>query len=96
MNNYNENEDGLDYGILTEASKGVNNFLGDQTRRTVSRRTSHGFKNAFNLDISDETAEHIVHGGMVYSAHHLFSENGNRANGLLSLLALFALYHIGK
>jgi len=90
------NNDKLDYGLLTEASKGLNDFLGDKTGRTVSRRTSHGFKNAFKLDIPDEVAEHVVHGAMIYSANHLFSESGNKTNGLLSALALLALYQIGK
>lgn len=90
-NKYNRN-----YGILTDASKELNEFFGDDSGRTISLRTSHGFKKAFNLDISDETAEDIVHLTMATSAYNLLNKNGNKTIGALSLLALLALYQKGK
>jgi hypothetical protein len=88
---YNRN-----YGALTEISEGINEMFGDQSGRTVSLRTSHGFKRTFNLDISDAMAEDIVHAGMIFSAYNLMSENGNRTAGFLTLVGLVALYHNGK
>ncbi|MFZ5551873.1 MAG: hypothetical protein ACOZCO_02065 [Bacteroidota bacterium] len=87
------------YGILTDASKAINEALGDKTGRTVSMRTAHGFKNSFELNDSmdDETAEDIVHGGMVASALLLCSKNeGAKIGGLLLLLSLVACYQNGK
>ena len=85
-----------DYGVLTDISEGLNKFFGDTSGRTVSLRTSHGFKKTFNLDISDKLAEDVMHSGMVYSAYNLFSKKGNKIVGLLSLIALIALYQNGK
>lgn len=85
-----------DYGLLTDVSEEVNEFFGDTSGRTVSLRTSHGFKKTFGLNISDKTAEDLMHAGMIYSARNLFSKNGNRSAGFLSLIALIALYQNGK
>jgi len=85
-----------DYGVLTNMSEELNRFFGDNSGKTVSLRTSHGFKKTFNLNITDETAEDIVHAGMVFSAYNLFSKKGNRTSGFLSLIALVALYQNGK
>ncbi len=85
-----------DYGVLTDMSEGLNEFFGDTSGRTVSLRTSHGFKKTFGLNISDETAEDVMHAGMIYSAHNLLSKNGNRGAGFLSLIALIAFYQNGK
>jgi hypothetical protein len=77
-------------------SEGLNKFFGDTSGRTVSLRTSHGFKKTFGLNISDAMAEDIMHTGMVYSAYNLLSEKGNKVSGFLSLIALIALYQKGK
>lgn len=90
LKNYKE------YGVLTEVSEQLNELFGDTSGRTISRRTTHGFKETFDLTIGDDVAEHIMHGGMAFSAYHLFSEFGNRAAGFLSLITLIALYQNGK
>lgn len=86
------------YGILTDASKGWNLILGDESGRTVSRRTAHGFKSAFKLkEMEDDDAELIVHSAMVASGALLSTKNdGAKAAGLLLLLGLFACYQEGK
>lgn len=88
---YNRN-----YGVLTDVSEGLNEFFGDKSGRTVSLRTSHGFKKSFGLNITDETAEDIMHTGMIFSAYNLFAKNGNKTAGFLSLIGLIALYQNGK
>lgn len=85
-----------DYGVLTDISEGLNEFFGDESGRTVSLRTSHGFKKTFGLNITDKTAEDIMHSGMIFSAYNLFAEKGNRTVGFLSLIGLIALYQNGK
>lgn len=86
-----------DYGILTDGSKSLNRLFGDKSGRTVSLRTAQGFKTTFKLDtMSDETAEDIVHGGMLLSAGLLASKNqGAKIAGLLLALGLFTAYHNG-
>lgn len=90
----------INYGILSDVSKTINYGLGDRSGRTVSRRTTQGFKRAFNINdsqLSDQNAEHIIHGAMVGTAVLLKSKkNANVATGLLTLACLFALYHAGK
>ncbi|HTA81463.1 MAG TPA: hypothetical protein VK783_00885 [Bacteroidia bacterium] len=88
------------YGALTEASKSLNRALGDRTGRTVSIRTAHGFKRAFNLsdyDMDDNTAEDIVHGGMTVATALISSKSdGAKVGGILLLLGLFVCYQSGK
>lgn len=86
------------YGFLTDASKAINEGLGDKSGRTVSMRTAHGFKNTFDLEnMDDDTAEDIVHGGMIASAALLASKNeGAKIGGLLLLIGLVACYQNGK
>lgn len=86
------------YGVLTDVSKGWNIILGDKSGRTVSRRTAHGFKNAFKLqNMEDDDAELIVHGAMVASGALISAKSdGAKAAGLLLLLGLFACYQEGK
>lgn len=87
------------YGLLTDASKAINEALGDKTGRTVSMRTAHGFKNTFNLNetMDDNTAEDIVHAGMVASAALLVNKNdGAKIAGALLLLGLIGCYQNGK
>lgn len=86
-----------DYGILTDGSKSLNCLFSDKSGRTVSLRTAQGFKTTFKLNsMSDETAEDIVHGGMLVSAGLLLSKNqGAKVAGLLLALSLFVAYHNG-
>lgn len=87
------------YGLLTDASKTINEALGDKTGRTVSMRTAHGFKNTFNLNetIDDNTAEDIVHTGMLASAALLTNKSdGAKIVGALLLLGLIGCYQNGK
>jgi hypothetical protein len=97
-NYYQLPNESSNYGILTDASKGWNILLGDKTGRTVSRRVSHGFKDAFILDdMSDEIAEHIVHAGMIASASMLFSRNRDlQIIGGILTLGLILLYLKGE
>lgn len=93
-------DDELNYGALTEVSRGLNSLLGDNSGRTVSRRTTHGFKRSFNLsdqDISDTNAEHIVHGAMISTGTLIASKNeGSRVAGILLLASLFLFYQAGE
>lgn len=90
-------EKAIDYGILSDASRTLNSLLGDTSGRTVSRRTAQGFKDSFDLNISDNDAEHIVHGGMVTSALLLRSESqGARILGGFLALGLGVCYQNGK
>jgi hypothetical protein len=86
------------YGALTDASKGLNMVFGDKTGRTVSRRTTHGFKNAFSLQhVDDEDAEDLMHGAMIASGGLLMAKNdGAKVVGLLLLVGLIFCYHAGK
>ena len=86
-----------DYGAFSEASRSLNAFLGDQTGRTVSRRTTHGFISSFDLDMSENNAEHVVHGAMVASITLLSSKStGSKIAGGLLALGLAALYQEGQ
>lgn len=86
------------YGVLTDVSKGLNQFFGDNSGRTVSLRTAHGFKNFFNAkSMDDDTAEFIVHGGMVAATTLLNSKNEtDRSSGVMLSLTLFVFYQVGK
>lgn len=86
------------YGVLTDVSKGLNQFFGDNTGRTVSTRTAHGFKNFFNAkSMDDDAAEFIVHGGMVAATKLLNSKKEtDRSNGFMLSMALFVFYQAGK
>lgn len=86
------------YGVLTDVSKGLNQFFGDTSGRTVSLRTAHGFKNFFNSkSMEDDAAEFIVHGGMVAATKLLNSKKETeRSSGLMLSLALFVFYQAGK
>lgn len=86
------------YGVLTDVSKDLNQFFGDNSGRTVSTRTAHGFKNFFNAkSMDDEAAEFIVHGGMVAANRLLNSKKEtDKSNGLMLSLALFLFYQVGK
>lgn len=86
------------YGVLTDVSKGLNHFFGDNSGRTVSTRTAHGFKDFFNAkSMEDEAAEFIVHGGMIAATKLLNSKKeSERSNGVMLSLALFLFYQTGK
>ena len=93
-----KNKNEIDYGVLSDVSKEINcNFFGDCTGSTISRRTTKGFKKVFNLndnDISDQSAEHIVHGVMIGTVACLTSKKENSTlGGLLLLASLAYLYH---
>jgi hypothetical protein len=85
------------YGALTDISKDLNAFLGDKSGRTVSRRTAHGLKNGLNLDMDDDAAETIVHGGMIATTTLLKSKDEtSNGIGFLLLAALVACYVKGE
>ncbi|MBI3235847.1 MAG: hypothetical protein HYZ42_17730 [Bacteroidetes bacterium] len=87
-----------DFGALTEISKELNIMFGDQTGRTVSMRTAHGFKDAFNLrDLDDESSEDLVHGLMTLTPI-LLSKKNDTANaiGVVLLAGLVGCYLNGK
>ena len=91
----------IDYGILSDVSRNANcNILGDCEGSTISRRTTRGFKKAFNLqdaDISDQNAEHIVHLAMVGTAACVTSKkDDDKIGGLLLLASLAYFYQKGK
>ena len=87
-----------DYGILSEVSKAINNTLGDETGRSVSMRTAQGFKKSFNLnDMHEDTAEDIVHLGMVATLALAKSKNDNaKLLGLLLGIGLTVCYWNGE
>lgn len=86
-----------DYGFLSEASKSLNSALGDTSGRSISMRTAQGFKNTFKLDeMHEDTAEDIVHAGMVASAFLIKSEDqGKKVVGFFLGLGLLYCYHNG-
>lgn len=86
------------YGVLSDVSKGLNQFFGDNTARTVSNRTANGFKNFFNAkSMDDDAAEFIVHGGMVAATKLLNSKKEtDMSNGFMLSMALFVFYQAGK
>ncbi len=86
------------YGFLTDVSKGLNQFFGDKSGRTVSRRAAHGFKSFFNAEnMDDDAAEFIVHGGMIAASKLLNSrKESERSNGFMLSMALFLFYQAGK
>jgi len=89
----------IDYGSLGDLSKALNYGLGDRTGRTVSRRTTQGFKRVMNITderMHDQNAEHIIHGAMLGTAGLLLSKEGNKGLGLLGLACLIAFYQAGK
>jgi hypothetical protein len=86
------------YGVSTEMSKSLNELLGDKSGRTVSRRTTQGFKKAFDIkNMDDENTEDIVHAAMISTGLLLASKNDNaKIFGVLLLAGLIACYQIGK
>lgn len=86
------------YGVLTDVSKGLNQFFGDTSGRTVSLRTAHGFKNFFNAkNMDDDAAEFIIHGGMIAATNLLNSKKEtDRSSGFMLSMALFMFYQAGK
>lgn len=87
----------IDYGILSDVSKGINcNLFGDCSGSTISRRTTKGFKKAFSLDdtnISDQNAEHIVHAAMIGTAACLTAKKETRTLGGFLLLASLVFFY---
>lgn len=91
----------IDYGVLGDISKGINcSIFGDCSGSTISRRTTKGFKKTFNLsdmNISDQGAEHIVHGLMIGTVASFASNKKNSTlTGLLLLAGLTFMYHNKK
>jgi len=86
------------YGAITEASRSINEFFGDKSGRTVSLRTAHGLKNLFKAhDLGEDTAEDIVHAGMVATGTMLKSKNESvKSTGVFLSLILFCCYQAGK
>lgn len=87
-----------DFGALTELSKDLNQMFGDESGRTVSMRTTHGFKSSFNLQsMHDEDAEDLVHGLMVLTPILLKQKNDTaNAIGVFLLAGLVGCYLNGK
>jgi hypothetical protein len=87
-----------DFGALTDVSKELNQMFGDKSGRTVSMRTTHGFKDAFNLQtMHDDDAEDLVHGLMVLTPI-LLKHKSDTANavGVILLAGLVGCYLNGK
>lgn len=86
------------FGALTDVSKGINRALGDESGRTVSRRTAAGLRKSINTPkMHIDTAEDIAHLGMLFVAGAIFSKDKRAVNGaLIVLLLLFVFYHVGK
>jgi hypothetical protein len=86
------------YGVLTDISKSLNLVFGDQSGRTVSLRTAHGFKSVFKChDMHEDAAELIVHSGMLTAYYLLNSKNKNeQGSGVLLSLALLLCYQAGE
>lgn len=86
------------FGVWTELSKSVNRFFGDNSGRTVSRRTAQGMKEVFNRhDINDRSAEKITHVGMIATLGMILSRNKDVRNlGFIMLFVLIGVYLIGK
>jgi hypothetical protein len=91
----------IDYGIWGDISRDANcHLLGDCSGSTISRRTTKGFKNSLNLstnNISDQNAEHIVHGFMIIAVFSLIGSSIHKSGkvlglGLILLLLLFVWY----
>lgn len=87
-----------DFGKLTDVSKDLNQMFGDKSGRTISMRTTHGFKDAFNLhEMHDEDAEDLVHGLMVLTPILLKQESETaNAVGVVLLASLVGCYLQGK
>lgn len=83
------------WGVLSEL---INcNLLGDCSGSTISRRTTKGFKKAFNLNMSDQMAEHIIHGLMVFVFYTLVLKQEKQIGlGLVLLFTLAIFYSIGE
>ena len=86
------------FGVLTDISKGFNEMFGDQSGRTVSMRTTLGFKNTFNLHtMHDNDAEDLIHGLMVLTPILLNKKNDTaNAVGIILLVGLVGCYLNGK
>jgi hypothetical protein len=87
-----------DYGVLSDVSKTLNHVLGDRSGRSISLRTAHGLKQSLGLEnMHEDTAEDIVHAGMLATLALLKSDNdGANACGLFLLLGLVACYQSSK
>ncbi len=98
MNGNNELGSTTNYGPITDVSKFLNKAAGDNSERSISLRTAHGFKDFFNLDkLDDDAAELIVHGGMTATILLLRSKKGGaNAAGFLLLAGLLACYLKGR
>jgi len=86
------------YGVVTIISKELNSILGDKSGRSISMRTSHGFKNSLKLrNIHDNDVELIVHVGILAMAT-LLTQKRERAKGFGAalLLGLILCYWKGK
>jgi hypothetical protein len=98
MENSINNSNSRNFGVSTEFSKNLNEFFGDETGRSVSMRTAHGFKLAFNFhEMNDETAEDIVHVAMV-AVPPLLKSKSDELNvvGILLILGLVGCYINGR
>lgn len=100
MNNtslYNGNST-RNFGVLTDISSDINKLFGDETGRSVSLRTAHGFKDVFNLqNLDDDTAEDIVHGFMTLTPVLLTRKNdAANAVGVVLLAGLLGCFLAGS
>lgn len=88
----------INYGVLSIVSKKLNCVLfGDCSGSTISRRTTKGFKKALGCNdrnITDQDAEHLVHGLMICAVVCLTSKRKEKfLLGLFILVGLIYWYH---
>ena len=98
MNKNLELKSERNYGLFSDASKTLNLAFGDQTGRSVSMRTAQGFQSLFNLqNIHEDTAEDIVHLGMVSTIKLINSKkNDEKLLGCFIGFTLIISYFNGK
>lgn len=81
----------------SDFSRRVNRKLGVENCDSVSMTTARGFKNSTGINISDDAALDIVHGGMLLTGASLATRTkGGAAIGLGLFLLLVALYAKGR
>lgn len=83
--------------LIGDGSRAANKLLGDQSGRTISRRTGQGLKRGLRLQVNDQETEDLTH--VVMIAMPLFWNSGNkflRNTSIILGTGLFLAYHNGK
>ncbi len=85
-------------GKLSDISRVASKILGDQSGRTISRRTADGFTRVSGAqNLHPDTSVDVIHGAMVTTGLLLFSNNRNAVvAGSVGVFLLFACYHVGR